>query len=79
MAKTPSKPPSKPASKNPTAKPPAKPASTPATKAGPKKQSSPGLSTLASDILSGRKKATQGDAERLAASVLGQDEKKGQK
>jgi len=56
--------------KKPT-KPPAKPA--------PKKQSSPKLSTLASDILSGRKKPTKADAARLAGSVLGQDEKKGQK
>jgi hypothetical protein len=42
------------------------------------KQSSPKLSTLAARIVSGNKKATQGDAKRLAASVLSQDEKKGQ-
>lgn len=44
-----------------------------------KKQSSSRLSTLASKVLSGDKKATQADAKRLAASVLSQDEKKGQK
>jgi hypothetical protein len=44
----------------------------------PKKQSSSSVSTLASKILSGSKKASEGDAKRLAASVLGQDEKKGQ-
>lgn len=44
-----------------------------------KKQSSPPLSTLAAKILSGEKKATQADAKKLAGSVLGQDEKKGQK
>jgi hypothetical protein len=43
------------------------------------KQSSPKLSTLASRILSGEKKPTQADAKKLAASVLSQDEKKGQK
>lgn len=43
------------------------------------KQSSPTLSTLASKILSGEKKATQADAKKLAASVLSQDETKGQK
>jgi len=42
-----------------------------------KKQSSPPLSTLASKVLSGTKKATPADAKRLAASVLSQDEKKG--
>lgn len=45
----------------------------------PKKQSSPPISTLASRVLSGDKKATQTDAKKLAASVLSQDEKKGQK
>ena len=45
----------------------------------PKKQSSNKLSTLASKVLSGTKKATQKDAKTLAASVLSQDEKKGQK
>jgi hypothetical protein len=44
-----------------------------------KKQSSSELSTLASKVLSGEKKATPSDAKRLAASVLGQDETKGQK
>lgn len=43
-----------------------------------KKQSSPRLSTLASQVLSGEKKPTTQDAI-LAASVLSQDEKKGQK
>ncbi|NTI75997.1 hypothetical protein [Rhizobium rhizogenes] len=42
-----------------------------------RKQSSPPLSTLASKVLSGTKKATPADAKRLAASVLSQDEKKG--
>jgi hypothetical protein len=37
------------------------------------------MSTLASKILSGEKKATTRDAKRLAASVLSQDETKGQK
>ncbi|MGR9476998.1 hypothetical protein [Rhizobium leguminosarum] len=75
MAKSPPKAPVKPAAK------PAAPKPQPAAKAPPaaKKQSSPALSTLASNILSGKKKATQDDAARLAASVLGQDEKKGQK
>ncbi|TCU75261.1 hypothetical protein EDE08_103481 [Bradyrhizobium sp. R2.2-H] len=43
------------------------------------KQSSPKLSTLASKILSGEKKPTVTDAKKLAASVLSQDETKGQK
>lgn len=43
------------------------------------KQSSSGVSTLASKVLSGAKKPTQSDAKKLAASVLSQDEKKGQK
>jgi hypothetical protein len=43
-----------------------------------KRQSSPRLSTLASKVLSGEKKATQADAKKLAASVLSQDEKRGQ-
>jgi hypothetical protein len=42
------------------------------------KQSSSALSSLASKILSGEKKPTVGDARKLAASVLGQDETKGQ-
>jgi hypothetical protein len=44
-----------------------------------KKQSSPKISTLASKVLSGDKKPTTADAKKLAASVLSQDEKKGQK
>jgi hypothetical protein len=42
------------------------------------KQSSSKLSTLASKVLSGDKKPTTADAKKLAASVLSQDEKKGQ-
>lgn len=45
----------------------------------PKKQSSSPVSTLASKVLSGTKKATPADAKKLAASVLSQDEKKGQR
>ena len=45
----------------------------------PKKQSTPRVSTLAAKILAGEKKPTTKDAKRLAASVLSQDEKKGQK
>ncbi len=44
-----------------------------------KKQSSPDVSSLAGKVLSGAKKATPSDAKKLAASVLSQDEKKGQK
>lgn len=44
-----------------------------------KKQSSSSTSTLASKVLSGAKKATAADSKKLAASVLSQDEKKGQK
>jgi hypothetical protein len=43
----------------------------------PKKQSSSSTSTLASKILSGAKTPTKADAVKLAASVLSQDEKKG--
>ncbi len=43
-----------------------------------KKQSSPSTSTLAGKVLSGAKKPTLGDSKKLAASVLSQDEKKGQ-
>lgn len=43
----------------------------------PKKQSTPKLSTLAAKILDG-KKPTKAEIERLAASVLSQDETKGQ-
>ena len=42
-----------------------------------KKQSSSKLSSLASKVLQG-KKPTAPEARRLAGSVLGQDEKKGQ-
>ena len=42
-----------------------------------KKQSSSKTSTLASKVLSGAKKPTTKDAKTLAASVLSQDEKKG--
>jgi hypothetical protein len=45
----------------------------------PSKQSSPGVSTLASKVLSGKKKPTPAESRRLAASVLSQDETKGQK
>lgn len=41
------------------------------------KQSSPKLSTLASRVLSGDKKPTAAESRRLAASVLSQDEKRG--
>lgn len=43
-----------------------------------KKQSSSKVSTLAGKVLGG-KKATPAEAKKLAASVLSQDEKKGQK
>jgi hypothetical protein len=45
----------------------------------PKKQSSSPVSTLASKVLSGAKTPTTTDAKKLAASVLSQDEKKGQR
>ena len=44
-----------------------------------KKQSSSSVSTLASKVLSGAKKATVPETKKLAASDLSQDEKKGQK
>jgi len=44
----------------------------------PKKQSSSKTSTLASQVLSGKKKPTAKEAKSLAASVLSQDETKGQ-
>jgi len=44
----------------------------------PKKESTSKVSTLASKVLSGEKKPTAKEAKTLAASVLGQDEKKGQ-
>lgn len=43
------------------------------------RQSSSKMSTLASKVLSGTKTPTKTDAKRLAASVLSQDEKKGQR
>ena len=43
-----------------------------------KKESSSEVSTLASKVLSGQKKATQADAKKLAGSVLSQDVTKGQ-
>ncbi len=45
----------------------------------PAKQSSSKLSTLASKVLNGSKKPTASDVRSLAASVLSQDEVKGQK
>jgi hypothetical protein len=42
-----------------------------------KKQSSPKVSSIAGKVLAG-KKPTQPEAKKLAASVLSQDEKKGQ-
>jgi hypothetical protein len=45
----------------------------------PRKQSTPPVSSLASKVLSGDKKPTTADAKRLAASVLSQDETKGQR
>lgn len=44
-----------------------------------KKQSGNDVSSLAGQILSGSKKATQTDAKKLAASVLSQDETKGRR
>ena len=44
----------------------------------PKKQTSNRVSTLASRVLSGAKKPTPAEVRALAASVLFQDEKKGQ-
>jgi hypothetical protein len=44
-----------------------------------KKESSSKMSTLASKILSGVKKPTLSDSKKLAGSVMGQDEKKGQR
>lgn len=45
----------------------------------PKKQSGNSTSSLAGKILSGSKKATPSEVRKLAASVLGQDEKKGKR
>ena len=44
----------------------------------PNRQSSPKVSTLASRVLSGSKKPTTKEIKTLAASVLSQDETKGQ-
>lgn len=44
----------------------------------PKKESSSPVSSLASRILSGAKTPTISDSKKLAASVLSQDETKGQ-
>ena len=44
-----------------------------------RKQTSSPISSLASRVLSGNKKPTATDSRRLAASVLSQDEKKGNK
>jgi hypothetical protein len=44
----------------------------------PKKQTSSKVSTLASQVLAGTKKPTPKETKSLAASVLSQDEKKGQ-
>lgn len=43
-----------------------------------KKQTTPPVSTLASGVLSGKIKPTVSQQRTLAASVLGQDEKRGQ-
>jgi hypothetical protein len=43
-----------------------------------KKQSTPKTSTLAAKVLSGSVKPTPAQTRSLAASVLGQDEKRGQ-
>jgi hypothetical protein len=45
----------------------------------PKKQSTSKVSTLASKVVSGKKKPTPAETKKLAASVLSQDEKKGQR
>ena len=45
----------------------------------PKRKTSSKLSTLASKVLSGSKKPTQKEIKKLAASVLSQNETKGQK
>jgi hypothetical protein len=44
----------------------------------PKKQTSSGVSTLASRVLSGSVRPTPSQVRTLAATALGQDEKKGQ-
>lgn len=45
----------------------------------PKKQSGNKTASLAAKVLSGAKKPTQAESKILAASVLGQDEKKGKR
>ncbi|WP_193189049.1 hypothetical protein [Nisaea sediminum] len=45
----------------------------------PNKQTSPRISSLASDVLAGRTKPTPKQVKSLAASALGQDETKGQR
>ena len=44
----------------------------------PKKQTSSRVSTLASNVLAGRVKPTPKQTRTLAATALGQDEKRGQ-
>ncbi len=44
-----------------------------------KKQTSPQVSTLASKVLTGSVKPTPSQVKTLAATALGQDERKGQK
>jgi hypothetical protein len=44
-----------------------------------KKQSGDKASTLASKVLSGQKRPTVSEAKTLAASVLGQDERRGKR
>lgn len=45
----------------------------------PVRQTSPKVSTLASNVLAGRVKPTKLQINTLAASALGQDQKKGQR
>lgn len=56
----------------------ARTASTKKTAPPARKESSPKLSSLASDVLAGRVKPTPQQTKSLAASVLGQDETVGQ-
>lgn len=49
------------------------------TRKKPNKQSTSKMSTLAANVLSGTKKPTASETRSLAASVLSQDETKGQK
>lgn len=44
-----------------------------------KKQTSSKISTLAGKVLNGAKKPTAAESKKLAASVLSQDERKGQR